>query len=761
MEFESDDDAYRFYNKYARLLGFNVTKDWINKSKVYGKVVCSKFTCSKEGYHSKDKRDANVKKHSKEKRSGCLPHMIVTRQSHGKYQLCILWKQLEKSLAVILGCMSFAILSAEATILTSGVDLSLLSILVHAGGQQEVLVQLTAVIPLMYMCICTYYSLFKMGMMMFYSLTPKQTSSVSLLMICSMIARYAAPISYNFLNLINLGGGRKTIFEQKMGKINDAVPFFGKEFNKIYPLIMVVYTSLIASNIFNRVIKYCGNWKIFKFNDDAEDMDGFNPSGVIILQRVNITSAANVTTQVNSIPMLNGTNFKVWKEAVEIVFGCMDLDLALRMERPISTPETSNEVKIEKWDRSNRMCLMIMKRSMPEVFRGSISKGQSAKKFLKEIEQYFTKNEKTEMSNLLAKLISMKYKGKGNIREYIMEMSNLESKLTSLKLELGEDMLVHLVLISPPAHFGQFKVSYNTQKDKWSLNELISHCVQEEERLQRDRTESTHLTSTSQNKKRKKTKGAVEGTSQQKKQNKDEEFTYYICKKAGHMKKECPKVACGADCQVMMKDSSLWVMARSSYNEILQISSHGTKRKLNENSATLWHKHLGHISKQRIQRLVLDEILDPLDLSDFEVCIECIKGKQTNIRKLGAKRAKDVLELVHTDICGPFPTTSWNGQQYFITFIDDYSRYGYLYLIHEKSHSVEVFKTFKTEVELQLGKKIKIVKSDRGGEYYDRYDGSGEQRPGPFALFLKECGIVSQYTMPSKPNMNDVAERRN
>ena len=94
---------------------------------------------------------------------------------------------------------------------------------------------------------------------------------------------------------------------------------------------------------------------------------------------------------------------------------------------------------------------------------------------------------------------------------------------------------------------------------------------------------------------------------------------------------------------------------------------------------------LGHISKQRIQRLVLDEILEPLDLSDFEVCVECIKGKRTNIRKLGAERAKDVLELVHTDICGPFPTTSWNGQQYFITFIDDYSRYNYLYLIHEKS----------------------------------------------------------------------------
>ncbi|RXY49774.1 hypothetical protein DD573_29820, partial [Klebsiella pneumoniae] len=81
----------------------------------------------------------------------------------------------------------------------------------------------------------------------------------------------------------------------------------------------------------------------------------------------------------------------------------------------------------------------------------------SAKKFLEKIEQYFAKNEKAETSNLLAKLISMKYKGKGNIREYIIEMSNLASKLKSLKLELGEDLLVHLVLISLPTHLGNSK----------------------------------------------------------------------------------------------------------------------------------------------------------------------------------------------------------------------------------------------------------------------------------------------------------------
>lgn len=175
----------------------------------------------------------------------------------------------------------------------------------------------------------------------------------------------------------------------------------------------------------------------------------------------------------------------------------------------------------------------------------------------------------------------------------------------------------------------------------------------------------------------------------------------------------------------------------------------------------LWHRHLGHISNQHIQRLVSEGILDPFDLSDFQVCIECIKGKQTNVRKKDVNRCGDVLELIHTDICGPFSTPSWNGQQYFITFIDDYSRYNYLYLIHEKSQSLDVFKNFKAEVENQLSKKIKAVRSNRGGEYYGRYDGFGEQRLGPFAKYLMECGIVPQYTLPRTSSQNGVAERRN
>ncbi|RVW58917.1 Retrovirus-related Pol polyprotein from transposon TNT 1-94 [Vitis vinifera] len=94
-----------------------------------------------------------------------------------------------------------------------------------------------------------------------------------------------------------------------------------------------------------------------------------------------------------------------------------------------------------------------------------------------------------------------------------------------------------------------------------------------------------------------------------------------------------------------------------------------------------------------------------------------------------------------------------HGQKYFISFIDDLSRYMYLYILHNKNEALEAFKVFKVEVEKQNGKQIKIVISDRGGEYYGRYLEDG-QSPRPFVKFLQEHEIVAQYTMPGSPDQN-------
>ena len=114
----------------------------------------------------------------------------------------------------------------------------------------------------------------------------------------------------------------------------------------------------------------------------------------------------------------------------------------------------------------------------------------------------------------------------------------------------------------------------------------------------------------------------------------------------------------------------------------------------------------------------------------------CIKGKPiTKVRNTKIDRRTKLLGVIHTNICGSFTPLSMGGYKYFITFIDDYSCYGFFELIREKSESLEAFKAFKAKVELQQGKMIKVVHSERGDEYYGRYDET-RRNPGPFARYL-------------------------
>ncbi|RDX71087.1 hypothetical protein CR513_49600, partial [Mucuna pruriens] len=113
------------------------------------------------------------------------------------------------------------------------------------------------------------------------------------------------------------------------------------------------------------------------------------------------------------------------------------------------------------------------------------------------------------------------------------------------------------------------------------------------------------------------------------------------------------------------------------------------------------------------------------------------KANQTKkISKNFTTRSNQLLELMHIDICRPFDVPSWGNEKYFITFIDDFSCYYYLYLLREKSYSMDVLKMFINEVERQLDRKVKVVRSNRGGEFYGKFNESG-QCPGLFAKFLE------------------------
>ena len=136
------------------------------------------------------------------------------------------------------------------------------------------------------------------------------------------------------------------------------------------------------------------------------------------------------------------------------------------------------------------------------------------------------------------------------------------------------------------------------------------------------------------------------------------------------------------------------------------------------NPTYFWHCCLGHVNEKRILELHQDGLIHSFGLESFETCEYCLLGKMTRAPFAGhSQRASDLLGLIHTDVCGPISSIARGGYQYFITFTDDFSRYGYIYVMRHKSESFEKFKLFKNEVQNQLGKNIKTLQSDRGGEY--------------------------------------------
>src|SRR5215216_1788253 len=179
-----------------------------------------------------------------------------------------------------------------------------------------------------------------------------------------------------------------------------------------------------------------------------------------------------------------------------------------------------------------------------------------------------------------------------------------------------------------------------------------------------------------------------------------------------------------------------------------------TKRcKVNNDSATyLWHCRLLYIGVKRMKKLHTDGLLESLDYESLGTCEPCLMGKMTKTPFSGTmERATDLLEIIHTDVCGPMSVDARGGYRYFLTFTDDLSRYGYIYLMKHKSETFDKFKEFQSEVENHRNKKIKFLRSDRGGESLS-YE---------FGLHLKNCGIVSQLTPPGTPQRNGVSERRN
>ncbi|GJZ72331.1 retrovirus-related pol polyprotein from transposon TNT 1-94 [Tanacetum coccineum] len=167
-------------------------------------------------------------------------------------------------------------------------------------------------------------------------------------------------------------------------------------------------------------------------------------------------------------------------------------------------------------------------------------------------------------------------------------------------------------------------------------------------------------------------------------------------------------------------------------------------------SSNVWHSRFGHVNFNSMRRLIKFNSIPNCHIDSKYKCETCVEAKLTRTPFKSVKQKTKPLDMIHTDICDLKSLLTKGGNKYFITFIDDCTKYCYVYLLKSKDEAIDKFVLYKTEVENQLGPKIKVVQSDKGGEYVS-----------PFAEICAKHRIRHEFTAPYSPQQNGIAERKN
>ena len=201
----------------------------------------------------------------------------------------------------------------------------------------------------------------------------------------------------------------------------------------------------------------------------------------------------------DNIPKLTCENYKIWIERVLLHLGYMDIDYAIQKDEPPQATDTSTSAAIalyERWERSNRLSLMFIKIKINASDRGPIEHHDKVHELLKAIDDQFKSSYNALASTLVTRFSTARLNAVKGVRAHINYIRDIVAQLKTLEVEMFESFLVYYILNTIPLAYAPFKISYNIHKDKWSINELMAICVQEEGRLlaeQGEITQSAHL----------------------------------------------------------------------------------------------------------------------------------------------------------------------------------------------------------------------------------------------------------------------------
>nr|GEU57217.1 hypothetical protein [Tanacetum cinerariifolium] len=500
---------------------------------------------------------------------------------------------------------------------------------------------------------------------------------------------------------------------------------------------------------------------------------------------------------------LTGPNFIDWYRQLRIVLSIEDkLNYLEQPIPPAHVAHAGQHVAPEilaahtAWIKGSKEIVGLMLMTMdPEIQRHL--ENLHAHEMLLELKTLFAQQAEQELLQTTRDFHSYKQEKGQSVSSYVLKMKGYIDNLERLGHPVTLDLGVSLILIGLRKEFDGFVQNYNVHSLRKTINELHATLKLHEQTTPKNNAPALH------------TIRADQDSPPPKREDPAKDSICHECGETGHWKRNCPlylaellkkkkNVTSGAGCSgifVIELNTILnrsWIYDTGCGTHICN-TTHGLRasRKLKPGALSLY---VGNGQRKVVEaigvfylclpsglEIVLNNCHYAPSITRGVIYVSClyedgfinhfmnntIQVSRNNMVYFSAilrdgkmarkpythnmERAKDLLGLIHTNVCGLFKIMSRQGANYFVTFTDNFSRYGYVYLLKHKHEVFETFKVFQKEVENQLGKTIKSLRSDRGGEYMSQ----------EFLDHLKDHGNIAHRTPPYTPQHNGMLERRN
>ncbi|KAH9685484.1 hypothetical protein KPL70_013981 [Citrus sinensis] len=457
--------------------------------------------------------------------------------------------------------------------------------------------------------------------------------------------------------------------------------------------------------------------------------------------------------------------------------------LAAIGERPM-------EITDDKWNEVDGNAISDLHLALADGVLSSVAEKNTAKEIWDTLTKLYEAKSLHNKIFLKRKLYTLRMAESTMVTDHINTLKTLFSQLTTLGHNIEENERAELLLQNLPDSYDQLIINLTNNNPVESLvfDDVAASVLNEESRQKNkeNRQASSQQAEALSVTRGRSTERGPSGSQSygRSKSRSKKNVKCYNCGKKEHVKKECwsnqkrregkePKSSNAQGCvastsddgEILYSEATIISEGRKRLSDVWLIDSgatwHMTSRRewfhtyepISEGSVYMGNDHALEITgiEQGLKILSERKLLLGLKSVSLPFCEHCVTSKQHRLKfSRSIARSKCILDLIHSDVWES-PDISMGGAKYMVTFIDDYSRRCWVYLIKKKSYVFPMFKEYKARVELESGKKIKCLRTDNGGEYTD----------GEFLAFCKQEGIQRQFTVAYTPQQNRVAERMN